>query len=293
MTVQLTDSETVTAPTPTRPPRWSKGERAGAGWALLGCASSSPSFSSRTTHGLGGGRPDRESGRRGAPSPVTPLFGWSHWLVAEQIGTIVAMVLIVVVFALLWRRYPKHPILLMAICCTSIVWQDPIMNWAPYAVTTHSSGTGRRPGPWYLCRRRSSRSCRRLRNVLPGTVLSGHIGPRRLQRRREVDSFVWKHPLICMGLFIYLIGFIYDAAQEILLVRTGMYVYSQVIPFGSVFTGHAYQFPFIWSCHSSRRNDPVACCSIGTTLGAPSPRSWPSGSGFVRSGVVLLLPPST
>ncbi len=29
-------------------------------------------------------------------------------------------------------------------------------------------------------------------------------------------------------------------------MRTGMYVYSQVIPFGSIFTGHAYQFPLIW-----------------------------------------------
>ena len=36
--------------------------------------------------------------------------------VLEQIGTVVTMVVLVVVFVVLWRRYPKHPILLMAIC---------------------------------------------------------------------------------------------------------------------------------------------------------------------------------
>ena len=41
---------------------------------------------------------------------------------------------LVVAFVVLWRRYPKHPILLMVLACTSIVWKDPIMNWAPYAV---------------------------------------------------------------------------------------------------------------------------------------------------------------
>jgi hypothetical protein len=33
---------------------------------------------------------------------------------------------------------------------------------------------------------------------------------------------------------------------EVTLVRTGFYIYSQVIPFGSVFTGEPYQFPSIW-----------------------------------------------
>ncbi len=33
---------------------------------------------------------------------------------------------------------------------------------------------------------------------------------------------------------------------EITLVRTGFYIYSQVIPFGSIFVGEPYQFPLIW-----------------------------------------------
>jgi hypothetical protein len=69
---------------------------------------------------------------------------------------------------------------------------------------------------------------------------------RRIQRRRPVDSFVWRHPLISLAVLIYVVGFVYDAIQEILLVRTQLYIYSQVIPFGSVFTGKPYQFPLLW-----------------------------------------------
>ncbi len=226
MTVQLTDPETVAAPTPKHSPRWSKGERAAAGWALLGCAVIIAmifiAHNART--GAVAARIANPAGR-GTPSPVTPLFGWSHWLVAEQIGTIIAMVLIVVVFALLWRRYPKHPILLMAICCTTLVWQDPIMNWAPYAV--YNPRLWHWPETWPLV----SLSPTVEPFVVIGYVMF-YLAPffpaiwilRRLQRRRDVESFVWKHPLISLGLLIYVIGFIYDSAQEILLVRTGMYV---------------------------------------------------------------------
>ncbi len=33
---------------------------------------------------------------------------------------------------------------------------------------------------------------------------------------------------------------------EVTLVQTGMYIYSHVIPFGSIFTGTPHQFPLIW-----------------------------------------------
>ena len=49
-----------------------------------------------------------------------------------------------------------------------------------------------------------------------------------------------------MAILIYVIGFVYDAVQEMLLIRAQLYIYSQVIPFGSVFTGKPYQFPLLW-----------------------------------------------
>ena len=33
---------------------------------------------------------------------------------------------------------------------------------------------------------------------------------------------------------------------EVTLVRTGMYTYTHVMPFGSIFAGTPYQFPLIW-----------------------------------------------
>jgi hypothetical protein len=69
---------------------------------------------------------------------------------------------------------------------------------------------------------------------------------RRIQARRPMDSFVWRHPLISLALIILPVGILIDAMLEITLVRTGFYIYAQVIPFGSVFAGQPYQFPFIW-----------------------------------------------
>ena len=58
-----------------------------------------------------------------------------------------------------------------------------------------------------------------------------------IQARRPVDSFVWRHPLISLGLWILVFGFIIDMILEVTLVLTGMYIYAQVIPFGSIFVG--------------------------------------------------------
>ena len=174
----------------------------------------------------------------GAPRPVRPLFGWTHWLGLEQIGTIVSLTIVVVAIAVLWRRYPKHPILLMALACTSIVWQDPIMNWAPYAV--YNPQLWHWPETWGLV----SVSPTVEPFVVIGYVMF-YLAPyfpaiwilRRLQRGRPVESAVWRHPLLCLGALILVIGFVFDACLEITLVRTQMYIYAQVIPFGSIFTG--------------------------------------------------------
>ena len=184
---------------------------------------------------------------RGAHSPVQPLFGWSHWLGLEQVGTIVAMAVVVSLFAVLWRRHPKHPILIMAICCTAIVWQDPIMNWAPFAV--YNPQLWHLPETWPL----ASISPTVEPFVVIGYVMF-YLVPffparrvlRAVQRRRPPGSFARRHPLISLALLIYVIGFVFDALLEIVLIRTGMYIYSQVIPFGSLFTGTTYQFPLLW-----------------------------------------------
>jgi hypothetical protein len=183
----------------------------------------------------------------GAPRPVEPLFGFSHWLALHQVGTIVMMVALIAAVAMLWRRRPGHPIALMVLATTLLVWQDPIMNWAPYAV--YNPQLWHWPESWPLVS---------LSPTVEPFIVVGYatfymlpffpavLVLRRLQRQRPIDSFVWRHPLISLSLLILAIGFVFDACLEIFLVRTQLYVYSQVIPFGSYAAGKWYQFPLVW-----------------------------------------------
>jgi hypothetical protein len=183
----------------------------------------------------------------GVPRPVEFLFGWSHWLVLHQVGTIVMMLSLVAVCVWAWRRRPAHPYLLMVLASTAIVWQDPIMNWAPYAV--YNPQLWHFPEDWPLVRLSPT--------VEPFIVigystfyflapfLAGNWILRRLQARASADSFVWRRPLLSLGLLLFVVGFMIDAVLEIFLVRTGLYIYSQVTPWGSVFAGTTFQFPLI------------------------------------------------
>jgi hypothetical protein len=185
----------------------------------------------------------------GAPRPVQYLFGLSSstWLTIIQIGTVVAMLLVIAAFVIAWRRHPARPVLLMAIVTTLIVWQDPIMNWAPYAV--YNPQLWHWPEDWPLVS---------LSPTVEPFIVFGYVmfylGPyfpavwilRKIQVRTPVDSFAWRHPLISLAGLILLCGFVFDAFLEIWGIRTGLYIYDQVIPFGSLFTGTPFQFPLLW-----------------------------------------------
>jgi hypothetical protein len=182
----------------------------------------------------------------GSPRPVEPLWG-DHWIPIFEIGTIIAMVAIVAVFVAAWRRHPRHPVLLMAIVTTLIVWQDPIWNWVTYAVYDPR-----------LAHFPESRPLVSLSPTIEPLVVVGYVMffllpyfpgvwiLRRIQARRPVDSFVWRHPLISLAVLLFVISFIFDAVSEQFWVRTQLYIFSQVPPIGSVFAGKPYQFPLFW-----------------------------------------------
>jgi hypothetical protein len=157
------------------------------------------------------------------------------------------MMSLVAIGAVFWQRYPRHPVLLMAIGATGLVWIDPVMNWAPYAV--YNPQLTHWPETWPLVSLSPT--------VEPFVVLgyaTFYVAPffpavwvlRRIQARRSADSLVWRHPLVVLSAMIFVIGFAYDAILEIVCVRTGLYIYSQVIPFGSLWAGEWYQFPLLW-----------------------------------------------
>ena len=183
----------------------------------------------------------------GVPRPVEPLFGFDHWITLHQLGT-VAMVIALAAFLIIgWRRHPGHPVLLMVIVTTVLIWQDPIMNWAPFAV--YNPQLWHWPETWALVSLSPS--------VEPFIVIgyaTFYMFPffpaafllRRIQARRPVESFVWRHPLLSLTALIIPIGFVFDAFLEIFLVRTQLYIYSHVPTFGSFAAGEPHQFPLIW-----------------------------------------------
>lgn len=184
----------------------------------------------------------------GAPRPVEFLLGWTdQWLAIHQYGTIVVMIAIIAICLRAWLREPGHPYVLMTIATTAIVWQDPIMNWAPYAA--YNPRLWHLPEDWFLAE---------MSPIVEPFVVIGYalfyFGPffpavavlKRLQARASMNAFVWRHPLLSLAALTLVIGFIFDACLEISLVRTGLYIYTQVIPWGSLFAGTTFQFPLIW-----------------------------------------------
>ena len=183
----------------------------------------------------------------GVPRPVPFLFGYDGWVALHQYGTVVVMLGIFIACVRAWRRRPGHPYVLMTIASTAIVWQDPIMNWAPYAV--YNPQLWHWPEDWPLVE---------LSPTVEPFIVIGYalfyFGPffpamaalRRLQARADMSAFVWRRPLLSLAGLTLLIGFVFDGLLEVFLVRTGLYIYSQVIPWGSLFAGTTFQFPLIW-----------------------------------------------
>ena len=147
-------------------------------------------------------------------------------------------------FVVAWRRHPGHPILLMVLATTLLVWQDPIMNWAPYAV--YNPQLWHWPETWPLVSLSPT--------VEPFIVIgyaTFYLAPffpaiwilRRLQRAATGRVVRVAAPALSLAALILVIGFVFDAFLEIFLVRTQLYIYSQVIPFGSSSPGKWYQFP--------------------------------------------------
>ncbi len=121
------------------------------------------------------------------------------------------------------------------------------MNWAPYAV--YNPQLWHWPASWGL--ESMSPTVETFIVIGYATFYMAPFFPaiwilRRLQARRPPESFVWRHPLVSLSVLIYAIGFVFDTMLEMFCIRTQLYIYSQVVPFGSFAVGKWYQFPLIW-----------------------------------------------
>ena len=147
------------------------------------------------------------------------------------------MLALVAVCVRAWRRQPgPSRILLMVLASTAIVWQDPIMNWAPYAV--YNPQLWHFPEDWPLVRLSPT--------VEPfivigystfyfiAPVLREHLDPapppgacvRPTRSCGAARSSAWR---CCSSSS----GSSSTRSWRSSCVRTGLYIYSQVIPWGS------------------------------------------------------------
>ncbi|WP_024800147.1 spirocyclase AveC family protein [Nocardia sp. BMG51109] len=181
-----------------------------------------------------------------APPPVEPLMSGIDWVTVGQVAAVVLFVAVVGASVLVWRRRPGHPVILMVIASSTLLWLDPYNNWA--------IGLVYNPRLWHFPREWPWLNISPIIEPLTSFVYAPYIllpyfvtMPilRAVQRRREPDAFVWRHPLISLAVLTFVCGVIWDAAQEILLVRTQFLTYTHVIEFGTIDAGKNSQFPML------------------------------------------------
>ena len=182
----------------------------------------------------------------GKPPPVEPLWSSIDWLLLGQVLGAVLLVITIIASILVWRRHPGHPVILMTLAATTLFWWDPINNWAIGLVYNPNLWHFPRDWPWLNI----SPIIEPLTSVIyaPYVLLPYFLAMpllRAIQRHRSPEAFVWRHPLISISVLTFIIGAIWDAAQEILLTRTQFLTYTHVVDFGSIDVGKNSQFPLL------------------------------------------------
>ena len=137
----------------------------------------------------------------GGPHPLSdPLFGYGHWIVTIEIFSYLALVSIIALIAVLWRRYPNHPYLLMTIAVSTLAWLDAPMNWATFAA--YNPDLWHWPEDWPIVSLSPT-----IEPLFIAAIAIFVVPPffpaiwvlRHLQARRPLDSFVSRHPLISLS----------------------------------------------------------------------------------------------
>ncbi|MGV0737660.1 spirocyclase AveC family protein [Mycobacterium syngnathidarum] len=182
----------------------------------------------------------------GKPPPVEPLWPAIDFVLWGQLLGAVLVVITIVASVLVWRRHPGHPVILMALASSTLFWWDPINNWAIGLVYNHNLWHFPRDWPWLNI----SPVIEPLTSFIyaPYVLLPYFLAMpilRAVQRRSGPKAFAWRHPLISVSVLTFIIGGIWDTAQEILLVRTQFLTYTHVIEFGAIDVGKNYQYPLL------------------------------------------------
>lgn len=182
----------------------------------------------------------------GQTSPVLPLLHPFDWILWGQVAGALLAAGIVIASVVAWRRRPGHPVVLMVLASSTLLWWDPINNWSIGLVYNPNLWHFPREWPWFNI----SPVIEPLTSFVyaPYVLLPYFLAMpilRRFQRRSENTAFASRHPLIVLALLTFVIGVIWDAAQEILLTRAQFLTYSHAVDFGTIDAGKNSQFPLL------------------------------------------------
>lgn len=208
----------------------------------------------------------------------TVFLGLDNWYLIFEIGSLLMFVL---VWGIAIRRSHRHgkwtPTLVMLTVTTSLVWLDPIMNWAPYASYDPRMLHFDVDWPWFDL----------APTVEPWAVIIGYgyffLIPawftlalfRAVAGRGPARAWWMRRPRLGVLALSVPVCVLWDAVMESLFVRMGLYSYTQVVPWGSVSAGERYQFPLIWEA-----------VLFGLVLSAAAPLMWRDDRGRIWSEIV-------
>lgn len=229
------------------------------------------------------------------------------WLGIEDFALLFQNISIPTVFFLwgyfLWRSWKEgrmHPAILVMVTITVVATlMEPLINWGMYLNfdprVLHLPATM----PWMQI----------APNVEPMSCFYGYpyyfLLPalaamaiyKRLSFRSAPDAWARRHPLLTLALIGWVTGMIFDFGVELMVLRAGLYVYSQVWPAISIDVGKAWQFPALMAVPTIAIS--MAWCAVllhrdeaGNTVveriaqRLPGLRRWPTIGAIVVSSVL-------
>ncbi|MFT0170375.1 spirocyclase AveC family protein [Paraburkholderia mimosarum] len=183
----------------------------------------------------------------GVPRAIPPWLGIADFAQLFQNMSIPTVILLWAYF--LWQSWKDgrmHPGILVMVTITIVaVVMEPLINWGMYLSfdprVLHLPPTL----PWM----------RRAPNVEPMSCFYGYpyyfllpallakVIYDRLARHATSDAWLLHHPLLSLALLGWLTGMAFDLVVELIVLRAGLYIYSQVWPAISIDVGKAWQFP--------------------------------------------------
>ena len=140
-------------------------------------------------------------------------------------GRFLVMSAVAVMVILKWRRRPRHPILLMVLATTSLMWLDPVTNWAPYGVYNPQLQRFPETWPWVS-----------IAPLVQPFIVIGYavfyVTPYFLSRRilhhtqlrRDPRGVRLATPLVSIALITLPIGIALDAILEVSAIRPGLHL---------------------------------------------------------------------